>query len=372
VTGRTNAFVGIVGQERATDALREAIDSARLFPSLVFHGPARVGKLSTAFALCRALLCPAPGVLPHDTCTVCRRIQERSLMHPDVRVVLPEKLSDFEKGDDGDDGPGADVQERQDEAVANPVWTILVDRIRQCLGFVHRRPSEGSRSVLIIDQAHRMGGESANALLKTLEEPPEHAILVLLTNSYHSLLPTIRSRCRPLPFTMVPTPRIAAWLIDHGRMDRDEAVLRAALCGGRIGVALDLDLEDYRAQREVLVTLLETLVTSADPGIAVARAEELARGGEALEGALEILMTLLRDLMLLEAAGSGAPIMNLDLAPRLEALARHAPPRGPQPLLALEEAIEGIRRKGNRQLLVENALLGLVPAARAARPAPPG
>ncbi len=369
---RVSAFDTIVGQDRATDALRKAIESGRLFPSLVFHGPAGVGKLSTAFALCRALLCPAPGSVPHDTCAVCRRIDERALMHPDVRVVLPEKLSDFEKGDDNEGHPGADIQERQEEAVANPVWTILVDRIRQCLGFVHRRPSEGARSVLIIDQAHRMGGESANALLKTLEEPPDHTVLVLLTTSYHALLPTIRSRCRPLPFQMVPAPQIAAWLIDRRHMDRDGAVLRAALCAGRIGVALELDLEDYRARRDILMTLVETLVTTADPGLAVARAEEMARGGEALEGTLEVLMTLLRDLMLLEAAGSGAPIMNLDLASRLEALARRTPPGGPQALLALEEAIEGIRRKGNRQLLVENALLGLVPAARATRPARPG
>jgi DNA polymerase-3 subunit delta' len=338
----------------------------------VFHGPAGVGKLSTALALCRALLCPAPGTLPHDSCTVCRRLHERALLHPDVRIVFPEKLSDFEKGEVGDGGPGTDVQERQDDAVANPVWTILIDRIRQCIGFVRRRPSEGRRSILIIDQAHRMGSESANALLKTLEEPPDHAVLVLLTTSNHALLPTIRSRCQPLPFQMLPTPQIAAYLVDQRRIERDEAVLRAALCGGRIGVALDLDLEEYRGRRETLMILLENMMQSPDPGFAVARAEELARGGEALEAALEILMTLLRDLMLLEAAGAGAPLINIDLAPRLEALARLPALRGPQALLDLEETIDGIRRKGNRQLLVENALLGLVPTPHATRPARPG
>ena len=356
-------FAGIVGQPRATEFLSRALDSGRFSPSLIFHGPGGVGKLSTALELCRSLICGVAGAEPCGSCSACRRIDERQLRHPGVRLILPEKISEFQKGTAWREGAaGIDLQETQAEAVRNPVWTILIDRIRQGRSFLQRRPVEGRYSVLVVDQAHRMGAEAANALLKILEEPPEHGALILITTALHTLLPTIRSRCQTVAFQPVPRKEIASFLATRENMNPDEIQLRAALSDGRIGTALEFDLEAFRSRRETLFQIVESLIDRGDPGLAVARAEQVAKKSDNLDADLRILMALLRDLMLVDAGESAQTnLVNHDLAPRLRRLSPCAAGRAPYLIEALESTIDGIRRKGNRQLLVENFFLALLP-----------
>jgi DNA polymerase III subunit delta' len=370
-------FPEIVGQPLATGSLARALASKHLCPSLIFHGPAGVGKLSTALALCRALLCSAATGKPCGRCRSCRRIDEHALVHPDVRVILPEKLSDFEKGDAPAEGAaGVDLQENQAEAARNPVWSVLMDRMRQSIGFLQRRPSEGVVSILVVDQAHRMEAAAANALLKTLEEPPAHAVLIIITSSYHALLPTIRSRCQAVPFQLVSRAAIASFLVERHALDPQEADLRAGLSGGRIGRALELDLEEDRRRREMLLAVLEEILQRGDAGIAVARAETIARGGGSVEADLEILMALQRDLLLCGAcpgseAEGGPRLINVDLAPRIRSLSASFAAAAPGSIEELEGTIDAIRRKGNRQLLIEGFLLGLLPRQAPALPRRP-
>jgi DNA polymerase-3 subunit delta' len=365
-------FDEIVGQPRATEALSRALTGHRFFPSLIFHGPSGTGKLSTALALCRALLCAAKDGRPCGDCPACRKIDDRALVHPDVRVAFPEKLSDFEKGEPPPERTaGIDLQERQAEAIANPVWSILINRIRQSIRHLLRPPSEGRWSILLVDQAHRLAAESANALLKTLEEPPPHAVLILLTRSTHALLPTIRSRCQSVPFQLVPKAAIADCLRQRLGLQGEEADLRAGLADGRLGTALDLDLEAHTRRRDDLLKALEETVLRGDPGIAVARAETIARGQDHPEGDLRTLMSLLRDLMILEAtgAGSGPRLIHVDIEDRLSRLADRMGATIPGAVADLDATLDAIRRKGNRQLLIENFFLSLLPPGRA-RPAP--
>ncbi len=370
----TSPFAEIVGQPRAAGALTRAVREGRLFPALIFHGPAGVGKLATALALARALLCRSPAGSPCGECRACRRIGEHSLVHPDVRVIFPERGSDFQRGEAPAEGvSGIDLQEQQSEAEVNLVWSVLIGRIRQGIAFLQRRPSEGPRSLLIVDQAHRMESAAANALLKTLEEPPEHAILILSTPSYHALLPTIRSRCQAVPFQLVSKTQIASYLVERRGRGAEEAVLRSGLSEGRIGRALDLDLQDFRARRDSLLKVLEEVLLRADAGIAVARAEAIVQGGKPVEEDLEIVMTILRDLLVIDAAGDRASLLiNVDIAPQLREMSGRLGARGfdaPAALSALESTLESIRHKGNRQLLVENYFLDLLPPA--ASPAGP-
>lgn len=370
-------FSSIVGQPRATEALRQGLAAEKLYPSLIFHGPAGIGKLTTALELARAALCPSPEDSPCGRCSVCRRIDPVAHLHPDVRVVFPERLSDFRKGGEATEraspprgrapeehSAAIDLQERQAVVMKNSSWTVLIDRVRQCIAALHRRPAEGKRSLLIIDQAHRMGNEAANAILKILEEPPPHAVIVLLTASLHALLPTIRSRCQAIQFQLVPATEIATLLVSRYAIDRDEARLRAALSGGRIGEAIDLDVAAFRARRETMLEILAELWQHADPGLAVARAEVIAKRGDETQADLEILMTLLRDLMILEASGGEATaLINADIVPQLETLRARASAVSPRCVDNLDAVVSGIRQRGNRQLLIEDFLLDLLPGA---------
>jgi DNA polymerase-3 subunit delta' len=363
----------IVGQPRALSALQRALEEDRLFPSLVFHGPPGVGKLSTALLVCRTLLCTAEEARPCGACRSCHRATGETLTHPDARLVLPEKKSDFERpAPEEETRAGIDPQGAQAEVLRNPVWSVLIDRVRQGIGFLQRRPAEGRHSILMIDQAHRMEAAAANALLKTLEEPPPHAVIILLTPSWHALLPTIRSRCQAMPFQLVPRTRIVSYLVERRDLGAEESVLRAGLSGGRIGAALDLDVEEFRRRRDALVTLVDGLARSGDPGQAVARAEAIVHGDKTLESDLEVLTSLLRDALVLGASpGSEAVLVNVDIVPRVHDLARTLGPKAGPLLEALESTQESIRHKGNRQLLVENLLMGLLPDPPSAAP-PPG
>jgi DNA polymerase-3 subunit delta' len=354
----------IVGQPRATAALQRALDGDRLFPSLVFHGPPGAGKLSTALLLARALLCTTPQGRPCGECRSCRRTDERSLVHPDVRLVLPEKKSDFDRPAPEEQGAsGIDPQAEQAEAVDNPVWSVLIDRVRRGIAFLQRRPSESRHAILIVDQAHRMEAAAANALLKTLEEPPAHAILILITPSWHALLPTIRSRCRAVPFQLVSRSQIVSYLVERREMGAEESVLRAGLSGGRIGAALGMDLEDFRSRREALLSLLDDLTRRGDPGLSVARAEAMVQRGDSVEPDLEILRTLLRDVLILGASPSDeARLVNVDIVKHLRDLVVPLEAKAGTVLEEMETTLEAIRHRGNRQLLIENLFMDLLPA----------
>ncbi len=357
----------IVGQPRATSALRRALEEDRLFPSLVFHGPPGVGKLSAALLVCRTLLCGSDEGRPCDACRSCKRITGTALVHPDVRLVVPEKKSDFDRPAPGEETTaGIDPQSAQADALRNPVWSVLIDRVRQGIGFLQRLPAEGRHSILIVDQAHRMEAAAANALLKTLEEPPPHALLILLTPSWHALLPTIRSRCQAVPFQLVPRTGIVSFLVERRELGAEESVLRAGLSGGRIGAALDLDVAEFRRRREALVALLLELARRGDLGQAVARAEAIVHGGESVEEDLEVLLTLLRDALIVEASpGSEAFLVNVDIVPQLREVAGGLRGKTGNALEALESTLESIRHKGNRQLLIENFLMQLLPDRQA-------
>jgi len=208
-------------------------------------------------------------------------------------------------------------------------------------------------------------------LLKILEEPPAHAVIILTTPSTHALLPTLRSRCQAVPFRLVSATEITNHLVERRGFGPEEAVLRAGQAAGRIGTALAIDLEEFRRRRETIVALLEDLLLRGDAGVAVARAETLVKGGGSVERDLDLLMTLVRDLVLLEAAGDGPPaprLTHVDLTPRLAGLAGRLGDRGPDLVASLESVRQGIRHHGNRQLLVENLFLDLLPIA-APRPA---
>jgi len=354
---------GLIGQPRAVEALARASASGRFHPSLIFHGPPGVGKLTAALALARAILCTGEDP-PCGTCHACRRIEARSQRHPDLFVAFPERVEDFRKGEAAEGVSGIDLQEKQETAAASAALSLLIDRLREAIAFVQRRPVEGACSVLIIDQAHRLTAEGANALLKTIEEPPAHAVIVLLANSLHALLPTIRSRCQAVPFQSLSPGAIADWLVAERGLPEAEARLRAALADGRIGAAMELDLDAFRGRRDHLLSALESFLRPPDAGRALARAEEIAKG-ESPEQDLEILTSLVRDRMIVaQGAGQARGLIHGDVVRRLRDLPLEGGRDGTEALLALEGALEGIRRRGNRQLLIENAFLGFLPPPR--------
>ena len=179
-------------------------------------------------------------------------------------------------------------------------------------------PHQGSRRVFLIDHVDRANEQAANSLLKTLEEPPAHLILIMTAENAYDLLPTIRSRAVPFQFA----PLSAEEMTQFARArDLDRAERRIALAAGSPGVAVSLDLDAYDKRRAAMLTLLKVAAGAAPFASWVPVSEAIGRSrSEKLDLYLKVLYELLRDMLVLQQGG--VEIRNRDIRSELETLAR--------------------------------------------------
>ena len=252
---------GILGHDQIADQFRHILAQGRLASSFVFLGPAGVGKRSFAVKLAQALLCQTAGPADLEPCGHCEscRLME-SGAHPDLSLVgLPAGKTKI------------------------PVDLFLGDRDhRNQEGLCHdiaMRPLLGKRRVAIIDDADYLTTESSNCLLKTLEEPPPGAVLILVSTNRNRLLPTILSRTQVMRFSELSAEQILGILQSEiADMPVEEAQALAAQCRGSVQRALELansglgelrgrllaQLMPSRIDRQQLVSDVQDFVNSAD------------------------------------------------------------------------------------------------------------
>lgn len=220
-------FADVLGQPLAVSALKRGVSSDRLHHALLFVGPDGVGKELTAFALACAVVCTDAPKQGCGKCAACRRALSRSEggvpLHPDVVLV--------ERGLYPKEVLGRSTDEKVD---------VSVDQIRRVvLEKMAIPPNEAPQRVVIVRRAEELSVAAANALLKTLEEPPSHTRFVLLTSHPGELLPTIRSRTLPLRFAPLADAVVERILVADG-VDASRAREIAALAGGSVEIAREL------------------------------------------------------------------------------------------------------------------------------------
>lgn len=219
--------------------LVELFRRSELPPSSLFAGPEGVGKKTLALSLAARAQC----VNLSDSgfcgrCSSCVKIAAGN--HPDTVIVDFAWIESF-------------LKSRGKRA--NP-RVIPIDVIREIVREAQFRPFQGQTRLFVVDEAHKLNEAAANALLKTLEEPPPSTKIVLITPLSQSLLPTIRSRCQIFHFSSVSRAEILGYLRKH-RPEDAQAELRAAISGGSVGGALSLDLEQLLKDRDELLRLLQ-------------------------------------------------------------------------------------------------------------------
>jgi DNA polymerase-3 subunit delta' len=195
--------------------------------ALLVHGPEGVGQMEFALGLGLAWLCESPQAerlegLACARCTSCHLAQQRS--HPDLRLLVPEALR-AEAGLEADDAATDDDGKKR-----KPSREIKVDQVRAALHFSELTAGRSGAKVLVVHPAEALNPIAANALLKTLEEPPGSLRFVLSCGAPQRLLPTIRSRCQAIHLGLPPRGQALAWLGEHGMADA-AALLDA--CGGQ-------------------------------------------------------------------------------------------------------------------------------------------
>jgi DNA polymerase-3 subunit delta' len=362
-------FDDVLGQAGAVRLLRRALRGGRLPHALLFQGPENVGKAAVARTLAAALMCErAQDGEPCGRCSACRRVAGGS--HPDVLVVtrLPRRGGGRRDAEDADDDEEGDEEEGAGAPAPRRAGTelkreIVVDQVRELAEHAAFAPREGARRVFLIDPADRLNRAAQNALLKTLEEPPGRALLVLLTSRPHLLLPTVRSRCLPLRFARMPVRELAAALEARGTAP-EEALVRAALAAGAPGLALAGNVDARRLRRDEVLSALEKAAAgpAALAGLPALVAAFAPKDDEdAFLERLDLAEALLRDAARAATGGAGdAALLHVDLRSRLHALGGRL---GRARLAALLTAVERLRADlrfyVNRTLLTESLLAAL-------------
>jgi DNA polymerase III subunit delta' len=263
-------FAQLAAQDAAVQVLRHALDQDRVAHAYLFDGPSGVGKQRAALALAAALVCGEARRERACNCSACERI--RAGNHPDVRVFRP-----------------------RDEGNRN----LPVELVRnEILPFVRFAPFEAPAACLIFPQADvsfpDQHAESANALLKTLEEPRARITFILLSERPDRLLPTIRSRCQRLRFRPLPAAVLHTILERHGIPEQARAAA-IALAQGSADRALALASDDQAERLLSLALRIDEAVAAARPGELLDLAAELAQS-EQLELQLSTLALFYRDV----------------------------------------------------------------------------
>jgi DNA polymerase-3 subunit delta' len=318
-----NRFGDIRGHDRPAAFLRAAVANERLAHALLFVGPDGVGKRCIALALAAWLQCEQEGEDACGSCKSCRLVAAGS--HPDVHVV----------------------------AVASGKKEIGVDQARRLKRFTQMQPVLGKAKVAVVDQAHMLTVAAQNALLKTLEDPPDRSLLLLVANNADALLATVRSRCQRVQFLPLAEDVVRAVLVSAHGVPEETAARLATLADGSPGRALELGACLKGGGEEVLEQLAG-LGTSRYVRV-MELAAQLARPDGGTAAQLEVLLARYRDDAAHAAAAGGQRTAGEDegsVSVDVHVALRRAD--------LVRQACAALRRRNpNRALLLEALLLRL-------------
>lgn len=242
-----DVFSQIFGQPRVREFLRASVASDRVTHAYLFTGPAGSNKTQAAYALASALICKNNGC---GACDECSKIARRK--HPDVRYYAPEGAGGY-----------------------------LVEQIREIVSDTALAPIQATRKVYILDRVDLLGTSAANAFLKTLEEPPDDVVIILLGRTRESVLPTIVSRCSVVPFRHIPATEAAEILAQRTGASFEQARIAIEACGGSITRGIEFMRSNERLSfRRRVLDILACLDTS-DSWDVVSAASELVVAAKA-------------------------------------------------------------------------------------------
>ena len=320
----------VFGHEWAVEWLDRRLQAGQMSHAVLFTGPAQIGKRTLALATAAALNCAADD-RPCGQCRSCRLVAQNT--HPDVRVI------EAETPDQGREG------------------VLKIDQIRELQRFAALAPMEARYKVLILREIERATLPAANALLKTLEEPPAYVVLILTSARPHALLPTVVSRCQTLPLRVLPRAQVAAALAQRWQAAPDQAELLARLAQGRLGWAVkrltDHSAADERAHRLARAQALprQGLLQR------LAFAEELSKNPATVQATLAVWISWWRDVMLVQE-GCAAFMRHIDHA---DDVTREAGSFAPAAVRAYVQRLQAapiqLNQNANPRLLLETLML---------------
>lgn len=324
-------FAEILGHGRIVEVLQRSLRSGKTAHSYLFEGIPGCGRRKTAQTLIQALFCTSLSDDACGVCPSCRKIDSGN--HPDIHQISP-------------------LPDKRD---------ISIDQLREMQHVLSLRPYEAPRKACIIDPAERMSTGAANSLLKTLEEPPGNALIILLTENAGMLLPTVRSRCQLISFAPL-SPECVLSLLERSGMTPEAATLVAPMSGGSLQRALELDNEALVARREAALSRVAQLSLNQIATVFDA-AEELSGNRDSTLELLDMLLSFYRDAVHLGAGGTD--IINHSVRPAIESIAaRRSLPGNLDALERIYETRRDVQRNANPKLALDHLFMTMAGAGR--------
>lgn len=319
-------------QESKWDEITGRIKNHTLPHALLLTGPAGIGKKSFSFAMVQNILCEVSSGKDFacGQCKSCLLIKGDT--HPDIKFIQPSGKS----------------------------ITIGVDQIRELIHYVSLTPHMGKRKIALIHDAEKMNTNAANSLLKSLEEPPQSSLILLVSSRHNTLLPTIRSRCQVISLPL-PTQDVAEkWLSSNMTNDLDNTLLLALSQGAPLS-ALALSQDNILHNRLQQFNQLTQLSQQKNDPVSIS-AYWLKFGAEY---SIYWLNTWIKDMAKLKVSTKSKFLNNPDLQQELQQLSQHIPLKKILTFqLQTENAAKLLRSNMNQELLLEDILINWVTLTR--------
>ena len=321
-------FHDILGHEQIIAHLQNAIEEDKVSHAYIFNGPEASGKMMLAEAFAMALQCEGEGKRPCLECRSCRQAADHN--QPDIIYVSHEKPN-----------------------------TIGVDDIRtQINNDIDIKPYSSRYKVYIVDEAQKMNQQAQNALLKTIEEPPAYAIILLLTTNADIFLHTILSRCITLNLKAVKEDRIKEYLMKHYQIPDYQADICAAFSQGNVGKAIQLASSEEFGELKASVLQLMKRLEDIDLYEMTGAVKQIAEYKLSVNDYFDLMMIWFRDVLYLKATNDVDGLIFKDEVYDIKKQAAKRSYQGIETILeALEKAKIRLNANVNFDLVIELLLL---------------
>ncbi len=327
------SFKDIVGQERAIKILTKSLKENRVSSSYIFIGSEGTGKKFTAIEFIKAVNCLNlnKNMEACNNCHSCNGINKQCC--PDLKIVKTTKGS------------------------------IKIGQIREIRKEIELKPFRSKKKVYIIDQAEKMTLEASNCLLKTIEEPPYYAIIILICSKIDPILPTIVSRCQIINFRLLTSFKIKELLLNKlNNLENDKAEIISKLAQGSIGKAFKLSVDkEYFIRREKMLDYLSTIITGKYGDDIFTKVEKIMSEIDRIEEILEMIKLWYRDILIIKNTRNQNYIVNCD---KLEILGKKSQIYSQKMLIDildyLDQVEEYLTKNANKRLVLERLYIKMV------------
>jgi len=361
----------IIGQDKVISFLKISIKNKRLNTAYLFYGKKGVGKDAVAIELAKSLNCANPDeeLNACDKCKSCIDIQKFHSRYMKFITALPASKSEIQEDNillslspDDYEIYLAEL-EKKSENLYHKINipksnNIRIDSIRQLIKEAYVTAMDNRKKVFIISDCDLMNQNTANSLLKILEEPPSDTIIILTTSRINFLLPTITGRCQKIKFESLGKEEIMIYLKNHfSELDDNELVLFSEIAQGSLGIFQDLDMGSFSSFRQNVVDILRNLVSSKYLGFSKLINEITSyKDKNIAKLAIFILMLWFKDVNQMKI-NNDPNIINKDLALNVKQFADRYDADIYKIVLLLEDSIKDIDSNVNLELLFHNLLI---------------